>query len=80
MTIIFLNAFVCIKNCCQPQQDFTVVFDTGSSVLWVPGAHCKSHLCEYRHKFDQAKSSTYLALDKKVLYQNLTQQTNDFKF
>ena len=47
----------------KPQQDFTVVFDTGSSVLWVPGAHCKSHLCEYRHRFDQAKSNTYTEFD-----------------
>jgi len=41
------------------KQAFTVVFDTGSSNLWVPSAECKSLVCMLKHKYDHSKSTTY---------------------
>mmetsp|Transcript_18281 Transcript_18281/g.47791 ORF Transcript_18281/g.47791 Transcript_18281/m.47791 type:complete len:430 (-) Transcript_18281:195-1484(-) len=45
-----------------PPQDFTVIFDTGSSNLWVPGSGCNEIVfpaCRNHSKYNRAKSSTY---------------------
>jgi len=42
-----------------PGQDFTVIFDTGSSNLWVPSSSCFSIPCIPHNKFNVNKSSTY---------------------
>jgi len=44
----------------SPAQKFNVIFDTGSSDLWVASVKCDSS-CGRHAKYDSAASSTYIA-------------------
>uniref|UniRef100_A0A8D0GT02 Gastricsin n=1 Tax=Sphenodon punctatus TaxID=8508 RepID=A0A8D0GT02_SPHPU len=42
-----------------PPQNFLVLFDTGSSNLWVPSIYCQSQACSSHARFNPSQSSTY---------------------
>ncbi|KAM7053541.1 cathepsin E [Molossus nigricans] len=46
----------------SPPQNFTVIFDTGSSNLWVPSVYCTSSACKTHARFNPAQSNTYSAV------------------
>lgn len=44
-----------------PAQTFQVVFDTGSSNLWVPSSECTTVSCRLHNRYNSSESSTYVA-------------------
>lgn len=49
----------------SPAQNFTVIFDTGSSNLWVPSAKCYFSLaCYFHSRYKSSKSTTYTSIGK----------------
>ncbi|KAI5936086.1 gastricsin [Manis javanica] len=42
-----------------PPQNFLVLFDTGSSNLWVPSVYCQSQACTTHSRFNPSQSSTF---------------------
>ncbi|NXD16660.1 PEPA protein, partial [Nothocercus nigrocapillus] len=49
-----------------PPQEFTVLFDTGSSNLWVPSMYCSSEACADHQRYNPALSSTYRGTDDSI--------------
>ncbi|XP_023689418.2 pepsin A-like [Paramormyrops kingsleyae] len=52
-----------------PAQSFTVLFDTGSSNLWVPSTYCSSQACTNHALFNPQQSSTYEGTSQTVSIQ-----------
>jgi len=44
-----------------PGQNFNVIFDTGSSNLWVPSSTCTTVACKLHNQYNATASSTYKA-------------------
>ncbi|KAJ2378690.1 hypothetical protein H4S02_007297, partial [Coemansia sp. RSA 2611] len=53
----------------NPPQKFSVVFDTGSSNIWVPGEACASDACTEHRRFDHAASTTFQTGAQKIQIQ-----------
>ncbi|NXG76714.1 PEPC protein, partial [Baryphthengus martii] len=47
-----------------PPQKFLVLFDTGSSNLWVPSTYCQTAACFNHAKFNPSASSTFISSDQ----------------
>jgi len=45
----------------SPLQEFQVIFDTGSSNLWIPSKECSSLYCKKHTLYDHSKSTSYVA-------------------
>uniref|UniRef100_A0A3Q3ETH8 Nothepsin n=1 Tax=Labrus bergylta TaxID=56723 RepID=A0A3Q3ETH8_9LABR len=43
----------------NPEQNFSVIFDTGSSDLWVPSSYCVSQACGSHGQFKAFESTTF---------------------
>lgn len=51
-------------NIGTPPQEFTVIFDTGSGNLIIPGSNCQSEACTQHKRYEPTQSSSSLQITK----------------
>ncbi|CAG2116647.1 unnamed protein product, partial [Medioppia subpectinata] len=61
-----------------PPQSFNILFDTGSSNLWVPSSGCRSTACQTHHRYYSSRSSTYRPNGRSFSIQYGTGSTTGF--
>lgn len=42
-----------------PKQEFTVIFDSGADLIWIPSKQCRSFPCKVHKQYDCSRSTTY---------------------
>ncbi|XP_041753316.2 pepsin A-like [Coregonus clupeaformis] len=62
-----------------PPQSFTVIFDTGSSNLWIPSVYCSSQACANHNRFNPSLSSTFRNAGKSLSIQYGTGSMTGFE-
>ncbi|XP_071247580.1 pepsin A-like [Salvelinus alpinus] len=62
-----------------PPQSFTVIFDTGSSNLWIPSVYCSSAACANHNRFNPGLSSTFKNAGKSLSIQYGTGSMTGFE-
>ncbi|CAB1311831.1 unnamed protein product [Coregonus sp. 'balchen'] len=62
-----------------PPQSFTVIFDTGSSNLWIPSIYCSSQACANHNRFNPSLSSTFRNAGKSLSIQYGTGSMTGFE-
>ncbi|ORX66356.1 acid protease [Linderina pennispora] len=50
----------------NPVQHFSVIFDTGSSNIWVPGATCNSTACTQHRRFNKGTSASFANTEQRI--------------
>lgn len=62
----------------EPPQPLSVIFDTGSSNLWVTSSLCESYVCLRHRRYDHDSSSTYKEVGYEIEVTFGTGQINGF--
>jgi len=61
-----------------PPQNFTVIYDTGSSNLWIPSIKCVEKVCKQHDQYNSTASSTYVKNGKPLSIQYGSGSMNGF--